>query len=185
MYLGSVYDKPDEIKVIGQFMNGDVTLFKGCVFDFLTIQWDNIDLSQHDLDLWLPLTIPLPLTSKFFLRKLFERPNTLFRIIAYSPQNGKVRPLTSLYKLLSIEEVVSSDIRTHELEITFSDPGEKQLYDECHPKIEESVYDSDDDVPGIVLREIPLQEKEPIIKQYPQIEKNKAEEVSNIHSPVK
>ena len=56
---------------------------------------------------------------------MFDRPNTLFRIIAYSPQNGKVRPLTFLHKMLSIEEVVSSDIRIHQLEIAFSDPGEQ------------------------------------------------------------
>ena len=77
-------------------MNGDVTLFEGCVFDFLTIQWDNVNLSHHDLDLWVHSSLPVPLTSKFFLRKLFRKPSTLFRIIAYSPQNNKVRPLTSL-----------------------------------------------------------------------------------------
>ena len=110
VYLGSVYDNPEGIKVIGQFLNGDVTLLKGCVFDFLTIQWDNVNLSQHDLDLWLPSSLPIPLTSKFFLRKMFERSNALFRIITYSPQNGKVRPLTSLYKMLSIKEVFSSNI---------------------------------------------------------------------------
>ena len=157
VYLGSVYGNPEGIEMIGQFVTGDVTLFKGCVFDFLTIQWDNISLSQHDLDLWLPSSLPVSLTSKFFLRKMFERPNTLFRIIAYSPQNGKVRPLTSLYKLLSVEEVVSSDIRTHQLEIAFSDPGEQQLYDECHPKIE----DSDDDVPQLAfIPELTPKEKE-------------------------
>ena len=42
VYLGSVYDNPEGIEALGQFLNGDVTLFKGCVFDFLTIQWDNI-----------------------------------------------------------------------------------------------------------------------------------------------
>ena len=110
VYLGSVYGNPEGIEMIGQFVNGDVTLFKGCVFDFLTIQWDNVNLSQHDLDLWLPSSLPVSLSSKIFLRKMFGRPNTLFRIIAYSPQNGKVRPLTSIYKLISIEEVVSSDI---------------------------------------------------------------------------
>ena len=42
------------ITTIGHLVNGDVTLCKGCVFDYLTIQWDNLNLSQHDLDLWLP-----------------------------------------------------------------------------------------------------------------------------------
>ena len=96
IYLGSVYDNPESINVSGHFMNGDVTLFEGCVFDFMTIQWDNVNLSHHDLDLWVPSSLPVPLTSKFFLRKLFRKPSTLFRIIAYSPPNNKVRPLTSL-----------------------------------------------------------------------------------------
>ena len=97
IYLGSVYDNPEGIVAEGQFLDGDIILYKGCVFDFLTIQWDNISLSQYDLDLWLPSSLPVSLTSKFFLRKLFDNPNTLFRIIAYNPQNGKVRPIISTY----------------------------------------------------------------------------------------
>ena len=42
VYLGSVYDNPEGIEAVGQFLNGDVTLYKGCVFDFLTIQWYNM-----------------------------------------------------------------------------------------------------------------------------------------------
>ena len=94
-------------------MNGDVTLCEGCVFDNLTIQWDNVNLSQSDLDLWLPSSLPVPLTSKIFLGTYFRKPSTLLRIITYNPKNGKVRPLTSLYKLLpneDTEEVVSTDI---------------------------------------------------------------------------
>ena len=55
------------IKTIGQLVDGDVTLCEGCVFDYVTIQWDNVNLSQHDLDLWLPSNTPsVSLTSKFF-----------------------------------------------------------------------------------------------------------------------
>ena len=50
----TVCDNPEGIEAVGQFLNDDITLYKGCVFDFLTIQWDNVSLSQHDLDLWLP-----------------------------------------------------------------------------------------------------------------------------------
>ena len=54
---------------------------------------------------------PVPLTSKFFLRKLFRKPSTLSRIITYNPQSNKVKPLTSLYKLMPNDdpEVVSTD----------------------------------------------------------------------------
>ena len=124
VYLGSVYHNPEGIEAVGQFLNGDVTLFKGYVFDFLTIQCNNINISQHDLDLWLPSSLSVSMTSKLFLRRLFENPNTLFRIIAYNPQNGKVRPITFLYKLTPVKEVVLSDVRTHQLEIAFSTPEE-------------------------------------------------------------
>ena len=147
VYLGSVYINSEGIEAVGQFLKGDVTLFKGCVFDFLTIQWDNINLSQHDLDLWLPSSLPVSLTSKLFLRKLFDNPNTIFN--PYNPQNGKVRPITSLYKLLLVEKVVSSDIRIHQLEIAFSEPEEQALYEEYPRRIENCVSDSDDDVPEL------------------------------------
>ena len=105
-----------------------------------------VNLSQHDLDLWLPSSLPVSLTSKLFLRRLFENPSTLFRIIAYNPRNGQVRPITSLYKLLPVEEVVSSDVRTHQLEIAFSAPEEQALCEECPRRMECCVYDPDDEV---------------------------------------
>ena len=64
---------------------------------------------------------PCVLDIKIVLRRLFDNAKTLFRIIAYNPQNGKVRPIASLYKLQPVEEVVSSDVRTHHLEIAFSE----------------------------------------------------------------
>ena len=70
VYLGSVYDNPEGIEAVGQFLNDDITLYKGCVFDFLTIQWDNVSLSQHDLDLWLPSSLPVSLTSKFVFEEI-------------------------------------------------------------------------------------------------------------------
>ena len=39
------------MKAIGQLVDGDVILCEGCVFDYLTIQWDNINLCQYYLDL--------------------------------------------------------------------------------------------------------------------------------------
>ena len=145
MYLGSVYDNPEGIEVVGQFLDDDITLYKGCVFDFLTIQWDNISLSQHDLDLWLPSSLPVSLTSKFFLRKLFDNPKTLFRIIAYNPQNGKVRPITTSYKLQPIEEVVSCDVKPYHFEIAFSKPEEQDFSEDNQRREESCVSVSDDD----------------------------------------
>ena len=162
VYLGSVYDNPEGIEAVGQFLDDDITLYKGCVFDFLTIQWDNISLSQHDLDLWLPSSLPVSLTSKFFLRKLFDNPKTLFRIIAYNPQNGKVRPITTLYKLQPIEEVVSCDAKPYHFEIAFS-KREEQDFNEDNQRREESCVSvsDDDEVPELeFIPDLTPEEKE-------------------------
>ena len=56
------------MKAIGQLVAGDVILCEGCVFDYLTIQWDNVNLSQFDLDLWSPSN-PLNISD---IKILFE-----------------------------------------------------------------------------------------------------------------
>ena len=132
IYLGSVYDNPEGIVAVG----------------------------QYDLDLWLPSSLPVSLTSKFFLRKLFDNPNTLFRIIAYNTQNGKVRPIISTYKLYQPiistyklyqeEEVVSSDVT--QLEITSSAPDEEVLYEE-YPSRMKCCVDPGEDVPDLTSDE--------------------------------
>ena len=69
VYLESIYDSPGRILVTIQ-VNGDVTLCKGCVFDYLTIQWDNLNLNLYDLDLKFPSNHPMSLTSKFFFEDI-------------------------------------------------------------------------------------------------------------------
>ena len=77
------------MKAIGQLVDGDVILCEGCVFDYLTIQWDNVNLSQHDLDLWSPSS-PLSIFDiKILFRTLFRNSITLFKIITHKSQNGK------------------------------------------------------------------------------------------------
>ena len=89
----------------------------------------------------------MSLTSKLFLRKLFDNPKTLFRIIAYNPQNGKVRSITSLYKLHPIEKVISCESKTHHFEIAFSEPEEIEDYSR---RMETCVSVTDDnDVPEL------------------------------------
>ena len=104
---------------------------------------------------------PSVLDIKVIFEEIFDNPNTLFRIIAYIPQNGKVRPITSLYKLRPVEEVVSSDVRTHQLEIAFFEPEEQALYEECPRRMECCVPDSDDEVPELeFIPDLTPEEKE-------------------------
>ena len=79
------------MKAIGQLVDGDVILCEGCVFDYLTIQWDNVNLNQLDLDLWSPSS-PLSIfdIKNFFFRTLLRNSFTLFKIITYNSQNSKM-----------------------------------------------------------------------------------------------
>ena len=70
IYLGSVYDNPEGIVAEGQFLNGDIILYKGCVFDFLTIQWDNISLSQYDLEFMVTIKPPSVLDIKILFEEI-------------------------------------------------------------------------------------------------------------------
>ena len=45
--------------------------------------------------------------------------------------------------------MVSSDVRTHQLEIAFPEPEEQALYEECPRRMECCVSDSDDEVPEL------------------------------------
>ena len=103
----------------------------------------------------------MSLTSKFFLRRLFDNPKTLFRIIAYNPQNGKVRPITTLYKLQTIEEVVSCDAKPYHFEIAFSKPEEQDFNEDNHRREESCVSVSDDEVPELeFIPDLTPEEKE-------------------------
>ena len=58
------------------------------------------------------ISLPVSLRTKLFLRKLFDNPNILLKIIVYYPQSSKVELLTSLYKFMpndDTEEVDSTD----------------------------------------------------------------------------
>ena len=80
---------------------------------------------------------------------------TLFRIIAHNPNNGRVRPLTSLYELITINtlgKVVSSDKRSNPKQIM---NGEEDVCADCSTRsvIENPVCEndaSDDEIPELI-----------------------------------
>ena len=63
------------------------------MFEYLTIQWNNINLGLYDLDLKISNKPPSVFDIKILLRTLFRNSITLLKIITYNPQNGKVKPL--------------------------------------------------------------------------------------------
>ena len=56
-------------------------------------------LSLKDLDLPMVNTLQVSKWKKTQVRKIFESNNSYFRIVTYSPNTRKVRPLTSVCNL--------------------------------------------------------------------------------------
>ena len=56
-------------------------------------------LSLKDLDLPMTNTLQVPRWKKTQVRKLFGSSNSYFRVVAYSPNTRKVRPLTDVCNL--------------------------------------------------------------------------------------
>ena len=56
-------------------------------------------LSLKDLDLPMVNSLQVPRWKKTQVRKLFGSSNSYFRIVAYSPNTRKVRPLTDICNL--------------------------------------------------------------------------------------
>ena len=73
---------------------GTICLDQNPTYDFIDLKWNTVVLSLKDLDLPMTNTLQVPKWKKIQVRKLFGSINSYFRIVAYSPNTRKVRPLT-------------------------------------------------------------------------------------------
>ena len=78
---------------------GTICLDQNPTYDFIDLKWNTVVLSLKDLDLPMKNTLQVPRWKKTQVRKLFESSNSYFRILAYSPNTRKVRPLTDVCNL--------------------------------------------------------------------------------------
>ena len=69
--VGSIFGYP-EISVEGSLQRKSFTLDKEFMYDLLEINWGDCKINLNNLDLQLPHVCQIPLTTKFFLRKLFK-----------------------------------------------------------------------------------------------------------------
>ena len=99
LYLGTIFGQPEDIICEGQFTLGSIGLDQTPSYDFIDLKWNTVVLSLKDLDLPMINTLQIPKWKKTQVRKMFGSNNSYFRIVAYSPNTGKVRPLTDVYNL--------------------------------------------------------------------------------------
>ena len=78
---------------------GTICLDQNPTYDFIDLKWNTVVLSLKDLDLPMVNTLQVPRWKKTQVRKLFGSSNSYFRIVAYSPNTRKVRPLTDVFNL--------------------------------------------------------------------------------------
>ena len=113
LYLGTIFDNPEDIHVCGQFVTGKISLDKKSPFDFITLKWDTIVLSLKDLDLPMPTTLQISSWQKSNIRRMFGSDNSYFRIVAHNPNSMKVRAVTGTYNLQ--DEVLEDDMEEAEI----------------------------------------------------------------------
>ena len=99
LYLGTIFGQPEDITCEGQFVLGTICLDQNPTHDFIDLKWNTVVLSLKDLDLPMINTLQVPRWKKTQVRKMFGSSNSYFRIVAYSPNTRKVRPLTDVCNL--------------------------------------------------------------------------------------
>ena len=99
LYLGTIFGQPEDITCERQFVLGTIFLDQNPTYDFIDLKWNTMVLSLKDFDLPMVNTLQVPRWKKTQVRKLFGSSNSYFRIVAYSPNTRKVRPLTDVYNL--------------------------------------------------------------------------------------
>ena len=96
LYLGTIFGEPEDITCEGQFVLETICLDQNPTHDFIDFKWNTMVLILKDLDLPMLNTLQGPRWKKAQVRKLFRSSNSYFRIVAYSPNTGKDRPLTDV-----------------------------------------------------------------------------------------
>ena len=99
LYLGTIFGQSEDITCKGQFVLGTICLDQNPAYDFIDLKWNTVVLSLKDLDLPMIHTLQVPRWKKTQVRKMFGSSNSYFRIVAYSPNTRKVRPLTDVCNL--------------------------------------------------------------------------------------
>ena len=108
------------------------------MYDFLEINWGDCKINLNNLDLQLPHVCQIPLTTKFFLRKLFQNHRTMYRLIACQTTSRKVMvilPLCDLYDYGTEVNVISELLPASEEEVIeegVEDISTEQTYATVH-----------------------------------------------------
>ena len=64
LHLGTIFGKPEDIHVFGQFVAGRISLDKKFPFDFIMLKWNTLVLSLINLDLPMPTTLQISQLAK-------------------------------------------------------------------------------------------------------------------------
>ena len=136
--VGSIFGYPEDLSVEGSLQRKSFTLDKQFMYDFLEINWRDCKINLNNLDLQLPHVCQIPLTTKFFLRKLFQNHRTMYRLIACQTTSRKVMvilPLCDLYDYGTEVNVISELTPTSEEEVIeegVEDISTEQTYATVH-----------------------------------------------------
>ena len=96
IYLGTVFGNPEDILTIENVLKMDnIKLHKNWKSDYIQILWCRYKFTIRNVVLKLPMDITIPFWKRYTVRKIFQKYNSMYKLVAYNPASSKIKSLTT------------------------------------------------------------------------------------------
>ena len=110
IYIGNYYGNPEDVLIAGKCYPDQMKLRKTWLYDYLEIRWMHATILFEDLTLQIPESVQLKQWQRCIIRNLFKKPDTCYRLVVINHHSQKVRSLTDLIELSSVDKVDGEEI---------------------------------------------------------------------------
>lgn len=96
IYLGTVFGNPEDILTIENILKMDnIKFHQTWKHDYIQILWCRYKFTIRNVALKLPMDITIPFWKRYTVRKIFQKYNSMYKLVAYNPASSKIKSLTT------------------------------------------------------------------------------------------
>ena len=100
IYLGTFFGNPEDIKITGKLSDKyPLELEHGYLLDIISFNWNSFTLQLRGMPLVLPLSLTLTGFNRIFIRKIFQSPDGMYKILACNKVNCHLTVLQPYTKI--------------------------------------------------------------------------------------
>ena len=100
IYLGTFFGNPEDIKITGKLSDiYPLELEHGYLLDIISFNWNYFTLQLRGMPLVLPLSLTLTGFNRLFIRKIFQSPDGMYKILACNKANCHLSVLQPYTKI--------------------------------------------------------------------------------------